>query len=149
MWERIINYLAVWLGSMFKFIFGPLTGAARDLSFIETVVFTVLGMMTTVFLISLMSDEFRHKLVWRFKRDKRLFTRRNRQIVRLWGRFGLQGVAFLTPVFFMPIGGALIAMSFGGSRIRIYKYMFVSSLFWGIITSFAVRQLGNLVAGII
>jgi hypothetical protein len=149
MWERIINCIAVYLGSMFKFIIGPLTGAARDLSFIETVIFTSLGMMTTVFLISLMSDEFRHKLIWRLKRDKRLFTRRNRQIVRLWNRFGLEGIAFLTPVLLMPIGGALIAMSFGGSRIRMYKYMFVSSVFWSLITCFAVRQVGSLVHSII
>lgn len=142
--EKLINYGIVYAGSMFKFMFGPLAGAARNLSVFETGVFTALGMMTTVFLISLMSEEFRHKMVWRFKRDKRLFTRRNRQMVRIWSKFGLKGVAFLTPVIFMPIGGALIAMSFSGHKGKTLKYMAVSAVFWGFTYAFLVHQLGHM-----
>ena len=141
--ETLTNYGMVFLGSMVKFIFGPLAGMARNLSVVETALLTAMGMMATVFIISLMSDEFRHKMVWKFKRDKRLFTRRNRQMVRIWNRWGLKGVAFLTPVIFMPIGGALIALSFGGCRVKMMKYMAASSLFWGFTYAFVFHQVGH------
>ncbi len=142
--ERILNYGAVYLGSMFKFIFGPLAGA-KNLTVWETALFTFLGMMTMVFLLSLMKDEFRRKLIWRFKRDKRLFTRKNRQMVHMWSKYGLGGVAFFTPLFLMPIGGSIIALSFGSKRSQILKYMAVSAFFWSIVTSFAVHQFYDVV----
>lgn len=146
--ERLLNYGAVYVGSMFKFIIGPVAGTASELSIIETSVLTALGMMTTVLLVSLLKDDFRRKLVWKFKRDKRLFTRKNRQLVRIWSRYGLKGVAFITPIFLMPIGGAIIAMSFGGKRARILKYMAISAVFWSFVTTFAVHYLGSLFAHI-
>lgn len=148
MLERILNYAAVYLGSMFKFLLGPIAGTASQLSVWETALLTFMGMMTTVFLVSLFSDEWRKKLVWKFKRDKRLFTRKNRQLVRLWSRYGLHGVAFITPIFLMPIGGAIIAMSFGGSRIKMYKAMAVSCVFWSLAGSFAFHYLGDLLVRI-
>lgn len=148
MWERILNYAAVYLGSMFKFIFGPLAGA-KTLTVWETALFTFLGMMTVVFLLSLMKDEFRRKLVWRLKRDKRLFTRKNRQLVRMWGKYGLRGVAFLTPIFLMPIGGSIIALSFGSKRAQVLKFMAISALFWSFTVSFAVHQFYDVVASFI
>ena len=148
MFERILNYGAVYLGSMFKFIFGPLAGA-KNLTVLETALFTFLGMMTVVFILSLMKDEFRRKLIWRLKRDKRLFTRKNRQLVRIWGKYGLRGVAFLTPLMLMPIGGSLIAFSFGSKRAHVLKYMAISAFFWSIVTSFAVHQFYDVVIGFI
>ncbi len=148
MWERILNYGAVYLGSMFKFIFGPLAGA-KSLTVWETALFTFLGMMTVVFILSLMKDEFRTKLIWRLKRDKRLFTRKNRQLVRMWGKYGLRGVAFFTPLFLMPIGGSIIALSFGSKRAHVLKYMAISAFFWSLVTSFAVHQFYDVVTGFI
>ena len=148
MLERILNYGAVYLGSMFKFMFGPLAGA-KNLTVWETALFTFLGMMTTVFILSLMKDEFRRKLIWRLKRDKRLFTRKNRQMVRMWNRYGLRGVAFFTPIFFMPVGGSIIALSFGSKRQEILKYMAVSAMFWSIVGSFAVHQFYDVVVNFI
>lgn len=142
MLERLFDYGTVFLGSMFKFVLGPISGTASDLSVVETALFTALGMMTTVFLVSLLNDEFRHKLVWKLKRDKRLFTRKNRRLVTIWSKYGLKGVAFLTPVLLMPLGGAIIALSFGGSRGKMLKYMAVSFLFWSFLGSFAFHYLG-------
>ena len=141
--ERILNYELVFFGSMIKFVFGPLAGTANHLSITETAILTALGMMSTVAHVANLSPEFRHKMVWKFKRDKRLFTPRNRQLVTLWNRVGLKGVAFLTPVLFMPVVGALIAISFGGSKSRILKYMAVSAIFWGFTYAIVLRQLGN------
>lgn len=143
--ETLLEYGMVFITSMFKFALGPLAGImARDMSIVETAVLTILGMMTTVLIIASIKDEFRKKLIWKFKRNKALFTRRNRRIVRIWNAYGLAGVAFLTPVLFSPIVGVFVAISFGGSKRKMVKYMFVSAAFWGFTLSILFKFLGHL-----
>ena len=129
---------------MFKFIGGPLSGTAFGLGWLETCVFTVLGMMTSVLIFSLLGAGVRAKLFNR-KKKRRLFTSRNRRIVRIWSRYGLTGVAFLTPLIFTPILGTIIASSFGEPWKRIFVYMLVSAVFWGVVFSLLVHELGHLV----
>jgi membrane protein DedA with SNARE-associated domain len=145
MFEQVAKYFTVFLSSMVKFIGGPLSGTAFGLSWVETCVFTVLGMMTSVLIFSLLGAGVRAKLFNRRKKKRRLFTSRNRRIVRIWRRYGLSGVAFLTPLIFSPILGTIVAASFGEPWKRIFVYMFVSAVFWGVVFSLLVYQLGHLV----
>lgn len=144
MLDTLLKYAYVYLGSMFKFVLGPMTGTFSHLTFIETAIFTTLGMMTTVLIISLLGEPLRKRMIQRFRRNKPLFTKRNRMIVRVWSRFGLKGVAFLTPLLLSPIGGAIIATSFGGSRRKLFTYMFISAAAWGVVQSFLFLKFGNL-----
>jgi hypothetical protein len=102
-------------------------------------------MMTSVLIFSLLGAGVRAKLFNRRKKKRRLFTSRNRRIVRIWRRYGLSGVAFLTPLIFSPILGTIVASSFGEPWKRIFVYMFVSAVFWGVVFSLLVHQLGHLV----
>ncbi len=139
----ILNYGAVYLGSMFKFILGPVYGAAAELTFFETFIFSFLGMMTTVTIFTFLGDSLREKMVAFFRKDKKLFTPRNRKLVSIWNKYGVIGVAFLTPLFLSPIGGAIIANSFGGSKKRILGYMAASACFWGITYTVIFEFFGN------
>ena len=145
MFEQAAKYFTVFLSSMVKFIGGPLSGTAFGLGWVETCVFTVLGMMTSVLIFSLLGAGVRSRLFNRRKKKRKLFTTRNRRIVRIWRRFGLKGVAFLTPVIFSPILGTIVAASFGEPWKRIFVYMFVSAVFWVVFFSLLVHQLGHLV----
>lgn len=145
--ETLLEYGMVFLTSMFKFALGPLAGIARDMSIVETALLTIFGMMTTVLIAAGIKDEFRKKLIWKFKRNKALFTQRNRRIVRIWNKYGLAGVAFLTPVLFSPIIGVFVAISFGGSKRRMIKYMFVSAAFWGFTLSIIYKFIGHFFVG--
>ena len=51
MLETLLKYASVYLASMFKFLLGPIAGMAHQLSFYESAIFSILGMMTTVFII--------------------------------------------------------------------------------------------------
>jgi hypothetical protein len=141
--NEILNYGAVYLGSMFKFILGPVYGAAAELTFFETFIFSFLGMMTTVTIFTFLGDSLREKMVAFFRKDKRLFTPKNRKLVSIWNKYGVIGVAFLTPLFLSPIGGAIIANSFGGSKKRILGYMAASACFWGITYTVIFEFFGN------
>ena len=132
--DEILKCLAVFGLSMLKFFAGPLCGIQSGLSFLETSIFTSLGMMASVFLFTtILGDKFHAWIVKTFnKKNPKLFTKKNRRKVRIWRSYGLKGVAFLTPIIFSPIGGTIVATSFGESRKRIYFYMFLSSVFWSV-----------------
>lgn len=129
---EILKYISVYLISMVKFFGGPLTGISLGLSFIETLLFTVAGMMTSVVIFSLIGRAFSEWYsVWRRKKKSAVFNTRNRRIVKVWQKFGVTGIAFLTPVIFTPILGTIVAALFGASHKHIFMHMLWSSVFWG------------------
>ena len=140
----IEKYLTVYLVSMFKFLVGPTLGTAMGLSPIETIIATVLGMMTSVIIISFFGPRLRQWLNKTFNKDQKLFTKRSRKFVTFWRRYGLFGIAFLTPVFFSPILGSLLVNAFEGSKPKIIGYMLFSAIFWAIALSKALSFIPDL-----
>ena len=133
------KYLSVFFASMFKFIGGPTMGIAFGLTFWETAIITVLGMMTSVVVVSTFGRGFRKWLDKIFRRNRKKFTKRNRRFVTLWRKYGLFGVSFLTPVVFSPVIGALLVNAFGDeSKKKIITYMLISAVFWSfLLTKFS------------
>src|ERR1700749_3251818 len=123
MLEQLAKWMSVFFLSMIKFIGGPLSAIALGLEPPETIIFSVLGMMTSVIIFSFVGIWIKDNIFKKFIKPKALFTKRNRQLVGLWSKYGIQGVAFLTPVIFSPIIGTLLAASFGESKLRIFLYM--------------------------
>lgn len=137
--EELFKYLAVYFTSMVKFIGGPLCGIGSGLGFWETAILTILGMMTSVlFFTTVLGTGFKKLISSKFNIKRKLFTSKNRKVVKVWKQFGLKGVAFLTPIIFTPIGGTIIATSFGEPRKKILVYMLASAMFWSFIFSFTL-----------
>lgn len=136
--ETITKYLVVCVSSMFKFILGPVIGPHEHLSVIETSVCTIVGMMVAVVISTYVGENIRDYLMNRKKRrgNYKVFTRRKRRIVRIFRKFGMFGIAFLTPLLLTPIGGTVIAVSLSINRRKIITYMFVSALFWAPVASY-------------
>jgi len=101
--------------------------------------------MTSVLIFSLLGTSAKEKIFKRWQRKKKLFTPRNRRMVRILRKYGLKGVAFLTPVFLSPIIGTVMAASFGESKRRIFFYMLGSAVFWGVIFSVFIQELNILI----
>ena len=146
MFETFLKYCSVYFSSMFKFVLGPLAGTSAQLSVPETSIFTVLGMMTTVVIIMLLGGSARLWLAQKLRIEEKLQSS-NAKIKMIWEKYGIQGVAFLTPVIFTPVGGAIIAVLIGGSRRVIIKYMLVSAIFWGVTISFLFERVGVAILG--
>jgi hypothetical protein len=62
---------------------------------------------------------------------KRIFTRFNRKVIYVKQRFGLAGIAFITPVFLSTPVGAFLAERFFKKKRKIIIYLSVSTIFWG------------------
>lgn len=73
----------------------------------------------------------------RGRKKKKMNIRKARRILRIWKRFGLFGIAFLTPPFISPPIGAIIAVAFGETYARILLYMTISTLAWAAIFALA------------
>lgn len=137
---ELFKYLIIYLSSTLKFIAGPVMGPLMGMSVIETMLITILGMMTSVLIFSFFGKMIREKICGRIVKSHKKFSRKNRRFISIWNRYGIFGVSFLTPVIFSPIGGTILVTAMTGSakRKKIFFYMFISALFWSSIFTFSI-----------
>lgn len=131
--DHALKYLPVYLGSMFKFIFGPTLGIGIGLTIVETVILTILGMMTTVVCFAFLGDVIREKVFKKYFPNRKIFTKRNRIMVKISKNMGIAGISFLTPVLFSPIIGTILSTYIGGTATKIIFWMFFSAVFWSVV----------------
>ena len=144
MWEVILKAIPVYFSSMLKFILGPIGGFAAGLNLVTTILTTVFGMMTVVFLFTYFGDWLKANVLSRFrKKGKKSEDRKNSRFNNIWKRYGLLGVALLTPIILTPIGGTLLAVSSGSPKEKIIFYMFISAAAWSVLFSGAIYFFGN------
>ena len=143
MWQLILKLATVYFSSMLKFVFGPIGGYAAGFPLITTILVTVAGMMTVVLVFTYFSNWIKVRIINRFFQKRKKFSSRNRKFVTIWKRYGLIGVAVLTPILLTPIGGTVLAVSSGSPKEKIILYMFVSACFWGVVLSCALYFFGN------
>ena len=143
MWQLILKVATVYFSSMLKFIFGPLGGYAAGFPLVVTIVITVAGMMTVVLLFTYFGTWIKVKVIDKFFKKSSRFSSRNRKFVTIWKRYGLVGVAALTPLLLTPIGGTILAVSSGSPKERILFYMLVSASFWAVVFSTGLYFFGN------
>lgn len=141
-WELLYKYFSVIAFAAFKVLGGAVTGYVLGLSYTETVILSAAGMMLTVVVLTFFGERLRGFILRRFFKKRKLFTPLNRKKVRVWRKFGLLGAALLTPPLFTPPGGALLAVSFGENRKKIFFYMLIGAVLWALIFSLIVFSLG-------
>lgn len=139
--EYVIKASVIYLATLFKFIAGPVLGLAAGFSAFEILIITVLGMMTTVVSITLLGDWFRANWKFGVTQKRKVFSPKTRRIVSIWKKYGVFGVAALTPLLLTPVGGTVIMNAFNVKKEKIFLYMFVSALFWGVVFSFSIQYI--------
>ena len=142
MLQEILKAIPIYFWCMLKFVFGPAGGYAVGLHPITTILTTVAGMMTVVFVFTFFENWIHKRILSRFKKRKANVKQAER-FQNIWKRYGLAGVALLTPIILTPIGGTLLAVSSGSPKDKIIFYMFVSASFWAVVISMAFYILGN------
>ena len=138
MWTLILKIITVYFSSMLKFIFGPLGGKAAGLNIFLTMTLTVAGMMTVVTALASFGNFFRSRILSRFRKKKPVNQETNLQRGAFIKRYGLAGIAFLTPLILTPIGGTLLAISIVNSKPKVITYMLSSAVFWSVVMTLAV-----------
>ncbi len=141
--EEILKAIPVFLSSAFKFILGPTEGYfVAHLHFITTIIATVGGMMTSVIAFTYFGHWLRRRLLRRFFKKKSNGEKPHKRWKDFVAKYGLGGVAFLTPLFLTPIGGTLIAVGMGKPKNKILLFMFISAVGWGLTFTTLIYWLG-------
>lgn len=140
--EEILKAIPAFLFSMLKFILGPTLGFAAGLNYFTTVVATIAGMMTSVTLFTYFGEWLRSIVLQRFFKNRRRITPRSRRIAG-WRRYGLTGIAALTPLILTPVLGTLLAVGATRSKARILLAMFISATVWSLAFSGVIYFLGS------
>jgi uncharacterized membrane protein len=135
-----LKYLSVALASTLKFFGGPITGVLLKLSWIETAICSAAGMMFTVFVLTYIGGGIRNLINKRRKTKPKRFTRTNRLAVNIWKKFGIVGIAFLTPPLFTPLFGPILAVAFRVPRSSIFMWMSISAIIWGLGISYIAHK---------
>lgn len=139
--EVWFKYVSVALAAALKFFAGPITGLAIGLTWYETALCSAAGMMLAVVVTTYVGKGVQVLIKrWR-KTPPRRFTKTSRTAVRIWKRFGIVGIAVLTPLLFTPIGGTIIAVAFRVHRQSIFFWMLMSGLSIGTVISYLVYRL--------
>lgn len=153
-WEILLVFLL----STVKFVFGSVPLALGfGFSFFETVTVTCLGGFTGATFFVYLSD----KLLAYFKKRKEqqnkqnpdaapkpIFNKRNRMVVKVKNRFGLLGIAFLSPSLFpLPIG-CFIAVRYFKNKHKILVYMYGAILFWSATSFFLYKTIIDVIDAI-
>ena len=139
--ESVLKFLGIYFLSLFKFIAGPVLGSAAGYGIVGSIIVTVAGMMTSVFLFTIIGSKFKNYLKLRFNKKKPIFSKKNRTLVKIWKKYGEIGIAVITPLVLTPIGGTLIMVSFGAKKRNIYINMLLSSLFWATLFCLTIDQI--------
>lgn len=142
--EEILKYLGIYLLACLKSILPPLLGPAAGLESWEIIIITVVGLMTSVLLFTYLGEKIKKHIIPIFVKQPKKFTKKSRQMVKLWKKYGIIGICFLTPLILSPPGGALLVSSVGAPRKQVFLFMLFFGLMWATIWTFSVEWLVEL-----
>ncbi|MFM7850780.1 MAG: hypothetical protein ACKO96_02430 [Flammeovirgaceae bacterium] len=144
MWQELAKAIPVFLSSALKFILGPIEGYALGLHPITTCIATIGGMMLSVVAFTFFGEWIR-KRIFRTRLANSQKSTSSRKFSGIIKKYGLGGVAFLTPLFLTPIGGTILAVSLGKPRNKILLFMLVSAVCWALVFTTAIYGFGKVI----
>lgn len=148
-----LKALEVALIASVKFLFAPFEAERQGFTLIQAFIITTLGAMGGILAFTFVGHGI--MVAWRKltgsirsfflrKRNRkpaprRKFTGTTRFIARVRQRFGLAGIAFVTPCIISIPVGTLVATGLYRNKPKILAYMFVSLLFWSLLLNGAAH----------
>lgn len=134
-WEVIV----VFLTSTIKFLPAPFAAAGLGMSYWQAFLLVGIGGTLGVTLFFLLS-----KTIFGRKQKKpstkKKFTKLNRWIIKVKHRFGLVGIALITPPLISIPVGTIIAVKFYRHRKDVLPMLWLAVWFWNVILTTAVHQ---------
>jgi hypothetical protein len=139
-----IQFLLLFLLSSVKFVVGvPSAFAAFKLGFVELILFASGAGITGVTIFMFFSD-------WLFKmweafrirflpvkkaKPHKIFSKKSRLYVKIIRKYGLAGIALITPTIISIPVGTLLARRIFPDRKKVFLYLSISVVLWSITLS--------------
>ena len=128
--DNLLSSVLIFFGSIIKFFMGSITTIAANLGLegsIANVLGGIIGIVLFTYMGGYMQDYFVKKYPQYFKRR---FSPMNRFLVKVKQKFGLGGIAVITPVLLSIPIGVLVALTLTHNKKKIMISMLISTLFW-------------------
>lgn len=153
------SFSAVFILAATKFLFGPVAAIqVYYFTFWETILVLILGGVVGVTIFYFFGELFFLSVAkWRHARDekkkakgimviRKKFTPFNRRVIRIKHRFGIMGLAFLTPcIISIPIGSVIIARFYHHrSALKVLSTLYLWVVIWAFILTYFNDFIGNL-----
>ncbi len=111
---------------------------AAGLPALPVTIIAFVGNMATIFLVIAMMDKIKAWMANRRERKgKAPSKKKTERAERIWNRFGLPGLALISPILIGSHLGAILAMGFGGTKKLVLLWMTISIVLWTLITGIA------------
>ncbi len=141
-WGEVLFYLSVFFVSGVKFMVGVALSLAKGLSFWEQFLCTTAGGIAGSVFFTYLGDAVRR---WISKIRGRPPRPLAPHWMRLWERYGLWGVALLTPPLLSPPIGTAVALAFRTPRRDLVQRLVIAMLLWGLVFALFGEGLRGLV----
>ena len=140
----VIEIILTIISSSVKFAMTfPVAVLQFKFTFLETVLWTNIGGIVGIYFFAYLSERI---IVWWKKvfvtrkarqhvtnREKKIFTKKNRRIVRIKQKYGLPGIALTTPLLLsIPVGTFLVVRYYRNHPSR-FAYLIAANLLWSVI----------------
>lgn len=142
---EILKILSVFLTCtvLFGKLGVPTAMVLFNYSFLKVFTVTTLGGITgNIVFTNLSAALLKWYHAYRVKKGKihrrKIFTSFNRRAIRIKQRFGLAGLAFITPLLLSTPLGAFLAEKFYKDKRKIIIYLSVSVVFWSLTLYFII-----------
>lgn len=131
------NYLILILVASTKFALTPLVSLPMQITRVELFFTMLFGGLMGYFLFFYFSEYLIHKFagfkLTRRKRERRVFSKRNRMIIRIVRKRGLILLALITPIILSIPVGAFLAARYFTNKFKINVIMVSSIVMWSVI----------------
>jgi hypothetical protein len=143
--KEVLEVLGIFALSAVKFgIAGVPAAVFAKFSFFKTMVVTVSGGLVGTLFFTYLSDwvlDGIERIRLKFRKGKpapkkKLFTRSNRMLVKVKAKFGLIGLAVITPLILSIPLGAFLAVRYYHNKQKIILFMSVSIFCWALLLYF-------------
>ena len=130
----------------------PVAVFAFNMTFFETVLYTNIGGFIGIVVFLLASKGIIHVFNFLFhgvfsrkRKPKKVFTRRNRQIIKIRQHYGLPGIVILTHVLLSIPVGVFLLTKFYGTKKASFIYLAMGQLAWSLIFTFFYTNIYGLI----
>ncbi len=134
--SHFLKILSVFVTCSFAFKIGfPTTFMVLDRDFVQVIAVSsgggIAGNIVFTYLSAALLKAIHN---FRLKRGlihrRKVFTKFNRRVIRVKQRFGLAGIAFITPILLSTPIGAFLAERFFKDKRKIILYLSAATIFW-------------------
>jgi len=116
----------------------PLSVLKYDFNFIQTLLFTVVGGVLSVLVFSYLSDKI-YKLIKTKEQNKvKKRSMKKALAIKTARKYGLVGIAFLTPIFLSIPIGTYLALHFFPEKKKTIPILITSVVAWSLVLSVAL-----------